>query len=167
MWSTLLSLLPFLSSYLGPLVTFLVPVNITSMWGEMTPGEKEAVFLVMDAVEVLWELGVWRFPVGMAVGLLFVSLFFLRGRRFIRGIPDDLVCAAMEYAGMLTGLLLGGSAFLVGALMMRTMHRQNYRVALVLLILLFFLETFPSIFLFLPKRPMADEPSLWSLMSKF
>ena len=138
------------------------------MWSDLSDDEKEAVYLVLDVVDLLGELGAWRFPVGAVLSVVFAVLFVLRQRGLIRGIQDDVVCAVMEYAALVAGLVVGGPAFAIGALMMRAMHKLQYRLALILLVLLFLAELCPSLLFLLPRRPVrAEEPLFWGLMPKF
>ncbi len=171
MWSFVAPFLPTISSRLAPFIPSLVslvsPYNLTGFWEELSKEEKELVYTVADTVQILTELGPWRYPLGAGLIVLFVVLLVAYSQKLLMKVEEDMVCACLEYMAMAAGLILGGPAFVIGALMMKKMRRMEYRATLILLVLLLFCEVCPTLLLLVPRRSPLPDPSVWDWVPKF
>ncbi len=161
MWS---SIATTIMGYMLPTLTSFVPMNfslpLTAV--ELSDDELEVLYAVREVAMLVDDLGMWRYPLAAVLAAAAAVVALLRHHRLLPGQVDDITSAVLEYLVLLSGTLAGGVPYVVGAIHMRVMRSQHYRLAIMLLLLLLAAELAPPLLRLLPVRPK-DTVSLWTL----
>ncbi len=113
--------------------------------------DEEVLYQMRDVLERVEELGWLRAPAGLAMLVVAAILAGVVNMGVVE--DDDRLLAATEVTILVTGVLLGGAPFLVGALAMKRMRRAQYSACIKLLMVLAVVQVAPNLLGALPKRP--------------
>ncbi len=126
--------------------------------------DAEMAYQLRDLVDGLCEVGWLRAPMGLLLVVVATAMSAVLNANVLEDEREDGLMAMIEMVLLASGAMLGGAAFVVGALAMKAMRRCRYGKVVQLLLLLLILEWLPGLLAMLPKRPpMGVLDSLWAL----